>query len=124
MYTSTTKGYWYILKTSTHCYRLLPVRDQQKNGNYWAILRVRPGKKSPVVPEYMPNATYSYQDVARDFQLSGFPLLYSRYWTETPLSLYKVTQLYQFFGYLPRNKISLTKFNEALNLHNVPTRLS
>ncbi len=104
----------------THCYRLLPIRDQQKYGNYWAVLRVRPGNRTPVVPEYMPNATYKFEKVAKDFQLSGYPLSYCRYWTEAPLNLYKATHLYPFFGYLPGNKISLTKYNKNLNLHNVP----
>ncbi len=103
-----------------HCYRLLPIRDQQKYGNYWAVLRLRPGNRIPVVPEYMPNVTYKFEEVAKDFQRSGYPLSYCRYWTEAPLNLYKVVQLYPFFGYIPGNKISLTKYNKTLNLHNVP----
>ncbi len=104
----------------TYCYRLLPIKDQQKYGNYWAILRLRPGSKYPAVPKYMPNATYSFEDVSKDFQLSGLPLAHCRYWTEVPLNLYKSAHLYPFFGYLPGNKISLTKFNMSLRLHKIP----
>ena len=39
----------------THCCRLLPIKDQQKYGNYWPILRLRPGSRYPAVPEYMPH---------------------------------------------------------------------
>jgi hypothetical protein len=102
----------------TYCYRLLPIKDQQKYGNYWAILRLRPGSKYPAVPEYMPNATYSFEDVAKDFQLSGLPLAHCRYWTA--LNLYKVVHLYHFYGYLLGNKISLTKYNRTLRLHRIP----
>jgi hypothetical protein len=41
-------------------YRLLPMRDKQKNGNYWAILRRRPGSSALTTPEYMPNNVYSF----------------------------------------------------------------
>jgi hypothetical protein len=104
----------------THCYRLLPIKDQQKYANYWAILRLRPGSRYPAVPEYMPNATYSFEDVSKDFQLSGLPLAYCRYWTEAPLNIFKVAHLYPFYGYLPGNEISLTKFNKTLRLHRIP----
>jgi hypothetical protein len=104
----------------THCYRLLPIKDRQKYGNYWPILRLRPGSRYPAVPEYMPNTTYSFEEVSKDFQLAGLPLAHCRYWTEAPLNIYKVAHLYPFYGYLPGNKVSLTKFNRTLRLHRIP----
>jgi hypothetical protein len=103
-----------------HCYRLLPIKDQQKYGNYWPILRFRPGSRNPAVPEYMPNATYSFEVVSKDFQLAGLPIAHCRYWTEAPLNLFKVAHLYPFCGYLPGNKVSPTKFNKTLRLHRIP----
>jgi hypothetical protein len=103
-----------------HCYRLLSTKDQQKYGNYWPILRVRPGSRYPAVPEYMPNATYSFEQVSKSLHLAGLPLAHCRYWTEAPFNAFKVAHLYPVYGYVPGNKVSLTKFNRTLRLHNIP----
>jgi hypothetical protein len=68
----------------------------------------------------MPNATYSFEQVSKDFQLAGLPLAHCRYWTEAPFNAFKVAHLYPFYGYLPGNKINLTKFNKTLRLHRIP----
>ncbi len=40
---------------SAYLYTLLPYKDTQKYGDYWAILRKRPGFAPVTIPEYMPN---------------------------------------------------------------------
>jgi hypothetical protein len=40
---------------SAFLYTLLPHKDIQKYGDYWAILRRRPGAAALTIPEYMPN---------------------------------------------------------------------
>jgi hypothetical protein len=72
----------------------------------------------------MPNATYSFEQVSKDFQLAGLPLAHCRYWTEAPFNAFKVAHLYPFYGYLPGNKVSLTKFNKTLRLTRSRTRQS
>ncbi len=62
----------------TKSYRLLPYRDQQTYGNYWSILRIRPGAAGLTNPEYMPNNIYSFYDVNNDFRCAGMTILNSR----------------------------------------------
>jgi hypothetical protein len=75
-------------------YRLLPIKDQQKYGNYWAILRRRPGASALTTPEYMPNSVYSFHDVNSDFRRAGMTLLHSRMWTDASLQNFKLYHIY------------------------------
>jgi hypothetical protein len=53
---------------SAYLYTLLPYKDTQKYGDYWAILIKRPGAAALTVPEYMPNKQHRYKEVLRDFE--------------------------------------------------------
>jgi hypothetical protein len=53
---------------SAFLYTLLPYKDTLKYGDYWAILRRRPGAAALTIPEYMPNKQHSYKEVLRDFE--------------------------------------------------------
>jgi hypothetical protein len=101
-------------------YRLLPIRDQQKYGNYWAILRRRPGSSALTTPEYMPNNVYSFYDVSNDFRRAGMTLLHSRMWTEAPLNNFKMSHLYPYANYVGGNKLYINKINQSLNLGRIP----
>jgi hypothetical protein len=59
---------------SAYLYTLLPYKDTQKYGDYWAILRKRPGAAALTVPEYVPNKQYRYKEVLRDFKRAGLTL--------------------------------------------------
>jgi hypothetical protein len=59
---------------SAYLYSLLPYKDTQKYGDYWAILRKRPGAAALTVPEYMPNKQHRYKEVLRDFERAGLTL--------------------------------------------------
>jgi hypothetical protein len=56
---------------SAYLYTLLPYKDTQKYGDYWAILRKRPGAAAVTIPEYMPNKQHRYKEVLRDFERAG-----------------------------------------------------
>jgi hypothetical protein len=101
-------------------YRLLPMRDQQKYGNYWAILRRRPGSSAITTLEYMPNNVYSFYDVNNDFRRAGMTLLHSRMWTEAPLNNFKLSHIYPFADYMGGNKLYINKINQSLNLGRIP----
>jgi hypothetical protein len=101
-------------------HRLLPMKDQQKYGNYWAILRRRPGATALTTPEYMPNAVYSFHDVNSDFRRAVMTLLHSRMWTEAPLNNFKISHLYPYADYMGGNKIYINKINQSLNLGKIP----
>ena len=81
---------------SAYLYSLLPYKDTQKYGDYWAILRKRPGAAAVTTPEYMPNKQHRYKEVLRDFERAGLTLSPSRYWTEVPLSQFKVEFTYPY----------------------------
>ncbi len=68
---------------SAYLYTLLPYKDTQKYGDYWAILRNRSGAAAVTIPEYMPNKQHRYKEVLRDLERTLSP---SRYWTEVSLS--------------------------------------
>jgi hypothetical protein len=101
-------------------YRLLPMRDQLKYGNYWAILRRRPGVSAITTPEDMPNAVYSFHVVNSDFRQAGMTLLHSRMWTEAPLNNFKLTHIYPYADCIGGNKIYINKINQSLNLGRIP----
>jgi hypothetical protein len=82
-----------------HCYQLLSKKDRERYGDYWAILRRRPGANFNTPPEYMPNKVYKFVEVSRNFQRAGLPLSYSRFWTEAPLNAHKVTSIYPYHPY-------------------------
>ncbi len=99
---------------------MLPYKDTQKYGDYWAILRKRPGAAALTVPEYMPNKQHRYKEVLRDFERAGLTLSLSRYWTEVPLSQFKVEFTYPYFPYFMGNKVNVKKMNKDLNLNQIP----
>ncbi len=101
-------------------YRLFPMRDQLKYGNYWAIFRRRPGASAITTPEYMSNAVYSFHDVNKDFRRAGMTLLHSRMWTEAPLNNFKLTHIYPYADYMGGSKIHINKINQSLNLGRIP----
>ena len=105
---------------SAYLYTLLPYKDTHKYGDYWAILRKRPGAAALTVPEYMPNKQHRYKEVLRDFERAGLTLSPSRHWTEVPLSQFKVEFLYPYFPYLMGNKVDIKRMNKDLNLHQIP----
>ncbi len=105
---------------SAYLYTLLPYKDTQRYGDYWAILRKRPGAAALTIPEYMPNKQYRYKEVLRDFERAGLTLSPSRQWTEVPLSQFKVEFLYPYFPYVMGNKVDIKKMNKDLNLHRIP----
>jgi hypothetical protein len=105
---------------SAFLYTLLPYKDIQKYGDYWAILRKRPGAAAITIPEYMPNKQHRYKEVLRDFERAGLTLSPSRYWTEVPLSQFKVEFTYPYFPYFMGNKVNIKKINKHLNLHQIP----
>ncbi len=98
---------------SAYLYTLQPYKDTQKYGDYWAILRKRPGAAAITVPEYMPNKQHRYKEVLRDFERAGLTLSPSRYWTEVPLSQFKVEFTYPYFPYFMGNKINVKNMNKT-----------
>jgi hypothetical protein len=94
-----------------HCYQLLPNKDRENYGDYWAILRRRPGASANTPPEYMPNKVYKFVEVSRNFQCAGLPISYSRFWTETPLNAYKITSLYPYHPYIMGNRVNIKRMN-------------
>jgi hypothetical protein len=115
---------WFTVKSeqvnSTYLYSLLPYKDTQKYGDYWAILRKRPGAAALTIPEYMPNKQHRYKEVLDDFEHAGLTLSPSRYWTEVPLSQFKVEFTYPYFPYFMGNKVNVKKINKDLNLNQIP----
>jgi hypothetical protein len=105
---------------SAFLYTLLPYKDTLKYGDYWAILRRRPGAAAITIPEYMPNKQHRYKEVLRDFERAGLTLSPSRYWTEVPLSQFKVELTCPYFPYFMVNKVNIKKINKDLNLHQNP----
>jgi hypothetical protein len=108
------------VNVSAASYRLLPMRDQLKYGNYCAILRRRPGATAITTPEYRPNAVYSFHEVNSDFRRAEMTLLHSRMWTEAPLNNFKLTHIYPYADYIGGNKIYINKINQSLNLGRIP----
>ncbi len=47
-------------------------------------------------------------------------LILSRYWTEVPLSQFKVEFTYPYFPYFMGNKVNVKKINKDLNLNQIP----
>jgi hypothetical protein len=105
---------------SAFLYTLLPQKDIQKYGDYWAILRRRPGAAALKIPEYMPNKQHSYKEVLRDFERAGLTLAPSRYWMEVALNQFKVEFTYPYFSYFMGNKVNVKKINRDLNLNQIP----
>jgi hypothetical protein len=101
-------------------YKLLTIKDQQKYGNCWAILRRRPVASALSTPEYMPNSVYSFHDVNSDFRRARMTLLHSRMWTEAPLQNFKLVHIYPYADYMGGNKLHLNKINHSLNLGRIP----
>jgi hypothetical protein len=97
---------------SAYLYSLLPYKDTQKYGDYWAILRKRPGSAAVTIPEYMPNKQHRYKEVLRDFERAGLTLSPSRYWAEVPLSQFKVEFTYPYFPYFMGNKVNVKKMHQ------------
>jgi hypothetical protein len=104
---------------SAFLYTLLPYKDIQKYGDYWAILRRRPGAAALTIPEYMPNKQHRYKEVLRDFERAGLRS-HRRYWMEVPLNQFKVEFTYPYFPYFMGNKVNIKKINKDLNLHQIP----
>jgi hypothetical protein len=68
----------------------------------------------------MPNKQHRYKEVLRDFERAGLTLSPSRYWTEVPLSQFKVEFTYPYFLYFMGNKVNVRKINKDLNLNQIP----
>jgi hypothetical protein len=68
----------------------------------------------------MPNKQHRYKEVLRDFERAGLTLAPSRYWTEVPLSQFKVEFTYPYFPYFMGNKVNVKKINKDLNLNQIP----
>jgi hypothetical protein len=105
---------------SAFLYTLLPYKDTLKYGDYWAILRRRPGAAALTIPEYIPNKQHRYKEVLRDFERAGLTLAPSRYWMEVPLNQFKVEFTYPYFPYFMGNKVNVKKINKDLNLNQIP----
>jgi hypothetical protein len=103
-----------------HCYQLLTIKEREKYGDYWAILRRRPGANPNIPPEYMPNKVYKFVEVCRNFQRAGLPLSNSRFWVETPLNAHKVTSIYPYHPYIMGSRVNIARMNRELNLYNIP----
>jgi hypothetical protein len=98
---------------SAFLYTLLPQREIQKYGDYWAILRRRPGTTALTIPEYMPNKQHRYKEVLRDFKRAGLTLAPSRYWMEVPLNQFKVEFTYPYFSYFKGNKVNVRRSTQT-----------
>ncbi len=103
-------------------YSLFPYNDIQKYGDYWTILRRRPGAAALTIPEYMPNKQHRYKEALGDFERAGLTLAPSRYWLESPLNQLKVEFIYPYFSYFMGNKVNIKRMNKDLNLNRFHTR--
>jgi hypothetical protein len=54
---------------SAFLYTLPTYKDSPKYGDYWAILRRRPGATALIIQAYMPNKQHRYKEVLSDFEI-------------------------------------------------------
>jgi hypothetical protein len=106
------------------CYTLLPYKDIQEYGDYWAILRRRPGAAA------LAHNTRVHAEQTASLQRSSSRLRTcrtdtcsfhpSRYWLESPLNQFKVEYVYPYFSYFMGNKVNVKRINKDLNLNQIP----
>ena len=100
-------------------YKMLPLRMITIVGDYYTILRQRPGKQSDVF-EYMPNATYAYRHVKRDLAQLNVEVFPSRMWHENPTQAIHDEQLHPYAAWFPCNSFQFEDAETALGILHIP----
>ncbi len=100
-------------------YKMLPLRMVPIVGNYYSILRQRPGKQSDAF-EYMPNAKYAYRHVKRDLAHLNVEVLPSRMWYENPTQTIPDEQLHPHVEWFPCNAFQFGQAEISLGIFNIP----
>ncbi len=100
-------------------YKMLPLRVIPMVGNYYSILRQRPGKHSDAF-EYMPNAKYAYRQVKRDLAHLNVEVLPSRMWHENPTQTVPDEQLHPYVAWFPCNSFQFEQVEIILGISHIP----
>ena len=100
-------------------YKMLPLRMIPIVGDYYRILRQRPGKQSDTF-EYMPNASYAYRHVKRDLAQLKVEVFPSRMWHENPTSAIVDEQLHPYIAWFPCNSFQFEEAETALGIYHIP----
>ncbi len=100
-------------------YKMLPLRMIPIVGNYYKVLRQRPGKQSDAI-EYIPNAKYAYRHVKRDLAHIGVEVLPSRMWHENPTQTIPDEQLHPYVEWFPCNPFQFGQAEIDLGISNIP----
>ena len=101
-------------------YYLPPEKDQTVLGNYWWIVRIRPGCGSNKKYEYMINKDYSYKRVAFDFaQMKTLTLYANRWYYEGPFAQTHNSCLYPYYQYCPGLDIDFRRCNINLQINRL-----
>ncbi len=88
-------------------------------GDYYRILRQRPGKQSDVF-EYMPNAKYAYKHVKRDLAQLNVEVFPSRMWHENPTQAIHDEQLHPYSAWFPCNSFQFEDAETVLGILHIP----
>ena len=100
-------------------YKMLPLRMIPIVGNYYSILRQRPGKQSDAF-EYMPNAKYAYRHVKRDLAHLNVEVFPSRLWHESPTQHIPDEQLHPYVAWFPCKSFQFELVETNLGISHIP----
>ena len=108
------------IRDVTKLYKMLPLRMIPIVGDYYTVLRQRPGKQSDAF-EYMSNAKYAYKHVKRDLAQLNVEIFPSRMWHENPTQAIPDEQLlHPYVAWFPCNSFQFEEAEANLGILQIP----